>query len=229
MIHTPPHLAFSRMADVVATNRSRSGARRRRSTRRSTRSDRRRGRSSSSSSGSEGNDGYPLAFEVLANVATRDELARASVRLGRLATQERLGADKILTQLFRTESELTEKTDELSSVRMELSLKSASLVEAHAAIDKMSTPTTTSLKIVRSACLRVAEHHGGCSVCHQPLSSTDNLLTAHCLHPAHKRCGEKWRQARRGQRQKETCPGCAATIEIADWCTVPSAPAVQTP
>lgn len=47
---------------------------------------------------------------------------------------------------------------------------------------------------------------GPCSICHEPLSDVDNLVSTSCNHAFHLCCLDKWRAGH------NTCPNCRATI-----------------
>jgi hypothetical protein len=160
------------------------------------------------------------------------------LELGRKFAKEQSRADLFSDLLRREKKRHQELLERHRTMQSELMAKSADLLAALAAnedkeaslalalsdLSKMNKPAETSLKIVRGACLRLASHSQGCAVCHQPLAETDTLITGPCLHPSHKKCGEKWRQTRRDQPgQCETCPGCATTVNRWEWYTVPRA------
>ncbi len=182
--------------------------------------------------------GRQEALDVLADMASRRSVCRALIKLGNMLAKEQREADRF-SDLLRKEEEknrdlmrrnraaqadLHDKTVELDAANAANEAKEASLAQARGELAKRNRPAAASLKIVRGACLRLAAHRGGCAVCQQPLTEADTVLTGPCLHPSHRRCGEKWRHTRRQQAdQAETCPGCAAVVNAWEWYTVPRA------
>ena len=160
-----------------------------------------------------------LAVKVLGDNISRGSMSRVVTELSCMVVQAQRKIGRLIRSLDRIQDTLEDERQEAREKQIQLN---SEIEKRDSIIANMCTPAITGATIVRDACLRLAANQGGCAVCHEQLAVSDAILTATCLHPSHKKCGEKWRATRRRAQPgaSDTCPGCASSVELGEWYTM---------
>lgn len=160
-----------------------------------------------------------LAVKVMGDNISRASMSRVVTELSCMVVQAQRKTEKLIRSLDRVQDTLEDERQEAREKQIQLNNE---IEKRDSIIANMCAPAITGTTIVRDACMRLAANQGGCAVCHEQLEVSDAILTATCLHPSHKKCGEKWRATRRRAQPGacDTCPGCASSVELGEWYTL---------